>query len=299
MKKLTSKQADLTMLIVALIWGSGFVVTKNSLDSLSAMQIMFYRFLTAGLISSIFFRKRLKNMNIKDIVSGSVMGFFLATGFVFQTVGLIYTSAANNAFLTSTSVVMVPFVYWITIRMKPKTNNIIAAFTMLIGIFLLTFDFEHFGEFNKGDFMTVLGAVLFAFHIVATGKFVEDKDPIVLSTVQIIFSAVFFGIILIFDGASMPVNISNIGGSIYLGVMSTFVCFAMQTTAQKFTSASHAAIILSLESVFGSILAILFLKEGYNYIMLIGFIVIFLSVLIAEIGDKFIVKNVSANKKIT
>jgi drug/metabolite transporter (DMT)-like permease len=288
MKRLTSKQADLTMLVVAMIWGSGFVVTKNSLDTLSAMQIMFYRFLTAGIISSIFFRNRLKKMNKKDILSGSIMGFFLATGFVFQTVGLVYTTAANNAFLTSTSVVMVPFVYWITIRMKPKSNNLLAAFMMLVGIFLLTFDFEHFGEFNKGDFMTVLGAVLFAFHIVATGKFVEDKDPIVLSTVQIIFSAVYFGIILIFDKSSMPVTMANIGGSIYLGVMSTFVCFALQTTAQKFTSASHAAIILSLESVFGSILAILFLKEGYNYIMLIGFAVIFMSVLVAEVGDKFL-----------
>jgi len=288
MKKLTSKQADLTMLIVAMIWGSGFVVTKNSLDTLSAMQIMFYRFLTAGIISSIFFRKKLKDINKNDIMAGSLMGFFLATGFVFQTVGLVYTTAANNAFLTSTSVVMVPFVYWITIRMKPKSNNLLAAFMMLVGIFLLTFDFEHFGEFNKGDFMTVLGAVLFAFHIVATGKFVEDKDPIVLSTVQIIFSAVYFGIILIFDKSSMPVTMANIGGSIYLGVMSTFVCFALQTTAQKFTSASHAAIILSLESVFGSILAILFLKEGYNYIMLIGFAVIFMSVLVAEVGDKFL-----------
>ena len=288
MKKLTSKQADLTMLIVAMIWGSGFVVTKNSLDTLSAMQIMFYRFLTAGIISSIFFRKKLKDINKNDIMAGSLMGFFLATGFVFQTVGLVYTTAANNAFLTSTSVVMVPFVYWITIRMKPKSNNLLAAFMMLVGIFLLTFDFEHFGEFNKGDFMTVLGAVLFAFHIVATGKFVEDKDPIVLSTVQIIFSAVYFGIILIFDKSSMPVTMANIGGSIYLGVMSTFVCFSLQTTAQKFTSASHAAIILSLESVFGSILAILFLKEGYNYIMLIGFAVIFMSVLVAEVGDKFL-----------
>lgn len=288
MKKLTSKQADLTMLIVALIWGSGFVVTKNSLDTLSAMQIMFYRFLTAGIISSIFFRKRLKAVNRSDIVSGGIMGFFLATGFVFQTVGLIYTSAANNAFLTSTSVVMVPFVYWLTIRRKPKTNNMIAAFMMLIGIFLLTFDFEHFGEFNKGDFMTVLGAVFFACHIVSTGKFVENKDPIVLSTVQIAFSTVYFGVILLFDKSSMPVNIANIGGSIYLGIMSTFVCFALQTTAQKFTSASHAAIILSLESVFGSILAILFLNEGYNCIMLIGFVVIFMSVLTAEVGDKFI-----------
>jgi drug/metabolite transporter (DMT)-like permease len=291
MRTLTSKQADLAMLIVALIWGSGFVVTKNSLDSLSAIQIMFYRFLTAGIVSLIFFRKRLKKTNKTDILSGSLMGFFLATGFVFQTFGLIYTSAANNAFLTSTAVVMVPFVYWITVRMKPKTNNLIAAFMMMIGIFLLTFDFEHFGEFNKGDFMTVLGAVFFAFHIVTTGKFVKDKDPIVLSTIQIIFSTVYFGIILIFDSSSMPVNISSIGGSIYLGIISTFICFAVQTTAQKFTSASHAAIILSLEAVFGSILAILFLNEGYNYTMLIGFAVIFLSVLIAEVGDKFIGEN--------
>lgn len=291
MKTLTSKQADFTMLIVAFIWGSGFVVTKNSLDSLSAMQIMFYRFFTAGIISLIFFRKRLKKLNKKDIVSGSIMGFFLATGFVFQTVGLIYTSAANNAFLTSTSVVMVPFVYWITIRKKPKTNNLVAAFMMMIGIFLLTFDFEHFGEFNKGDFMTVLGAILFAFHIVATGKFVKETDPILLSTVQIVFAAIYFGIILVFDSSSMPVHLSNIGGSIYLGLMSTFICFAMQTTAQKFTSSSHAAIILSLESVFGSVLAIILLNEDYNFIMFIGFLVIFLSILIAEIGDKFIGKK--------
>jgi drug/metabolite transporter (DMT)-like permease len=287
MRTLTSKQADLVMLVVAFIWGSGFVVTKNALDSLSAMQIMAYRFIAASIISAIFFRKQIKRINMDYIRSGSVMGLFLSLGFVFQTIGLQFTTAGNNAFLTSTAVVMVPFIYWLTVKRRPKLNNIAAAFMMMIGIFFLTVDFENFGDLNIGDMLTLIGAVFFALHIVSTGYFVEKRDPIALSTVMIFFSAIFFAIALAFDKNVKIVTLTSLWGALYLGLFSTFICFALQTTAQKFTSASHAAIILSLESVFGSILAVLLLKEGYNPIMVIGFIVIFFSVLMAEIGEKY------------
>jgi drug/metabolite transporter (DMT)-like permease len=80
----------------------------------------------------------------------------------------------------------------------------------------------------------------------------------------------------------------SLWGAVYLGLFSTFLCFSLQTTAQKFTGATHAAIILSLEAVFGSVLAVLLLKEGYNIMMIVGFVIIFLSVLMAELGENWI-----------
>ncbi len=288
MKQYTTKQADIMMFFVAFIWGSGFVVTKSALDSLSAIQIMSFRFITASVVSLVFFRKRIKKINRQYLRGGLVMGLFLATGFLFQTLGIQFTTAANNAFITSTGVVMVPFVYWITLRKRPKTHNLIAAFTMLFGITLLTVDFDHLGKFNQGDFLTLLGAIFFACHIVATLHYVDDKDPVVLSTVQIVVCAVFFAVAMFFDADVRLVTPGSLWGAVYLGLFSTFLCFSLQTTAQKFTGATHAAIILSLEAVFGSVLAVLLLKEGYNIMMIVGFVIIFLSVLMAELGENWI-----------
>ncbi len=286
MKTYTPKQADIMMLIVAFVWGSGFVATKSTLDSLSPMQIMSYRFIVASIMALIFFRKRLKTIDKKYIKAGVIMGIFLSTGYIFQTYGIQFTTAGNNAFITSTGVVMVPFIYWLTIKQPPKKNNLIAAFMMLVGVSLLTVDFSELGTFNIGDGLTLLGAFFFACHIVATSYLVQDKDPIILNMVQMFFCALFFTSTLLIDPQIQPITVSGLSGTIYLGLFSTFLCFSLQTTAQKFTGATHAAIILSLEAVFGSLLAIWLLSEGYNSIMIVGFVVIFFSVLMAEIGDR-------------
>lgn len=282
MKQLTSKQADFMLFFVALFWGTGFTVTKMALDVFSTVQLLFFRFLIASVLSIIFFYKNMRKMNKSDLKSGIIMGIFLSLGFIFQTFGLEGTSAGKSAFLTGTNVVMVPFFAWIITKNKPHKNNITAAFLMFLGIVLLTVDFNEFGTFNAADLLTFLCAISFAWQVVTTGLFASDKDPYIISTVQISTCTIIFFIMMFFDKTPINYSVTGVVSILYLAIVTTLLCFLMQTIGQKYTSSSHAAIVLSLESVFGSVVGVLFLGEKYNYMMLVGFVVIFLSILIAE-----------------
>lgn len=296
MKVLSSKQADLMLFFVALFWGTGFTVTKMALENFSTVQLLFFRFFIASVISIIIFNKSMRKMKKSDLKSGIIMGIFLSLGFIFQTFGLEGTSAGKSAFLTGTNVVMVPFFAWIVTKNKPHKNNIIAAFLMFFGIILLTVDFNDFGTFNGADLLTFLCAISFAWQVVTTGLFAGHKDPYIISTVQILTSTIIFFIMMFFDKTPVALSTTGVISILYLAIVTTFVCFLMQTIGQKFTSSSHAAIVLSLEAVFGSVVGVLFLGEKYNYMMLVGFVVIFLSILIAEgVLDSLFNKKTSEN----
>lgn len=290
MKELTAKQADLMLFFVAFFWGTGFAITKIALDIFTPVQLLFVRFVIAAIASIIIFYKKLKHITKTDIKAGVIMGAFLASGYIFQTIGLEGTSAGNSAFITGTSVVMVPFFYWTITKIKPGKNNLIAAGLMFLGIILLTVDFENFGKFNLWDFLTFLSAVLFAWQIIATGIFASDKDPAVISTLQILTCTIIFLVMVVFEGEPLVTNTQGTLSMLYLGLISTLLCFLLQTTGQKYTSTTHAAIILSLESVIGSLFGFFLLSEEYSFITIIGFVVIFIAILTAEVGLEWLYK---------
>lgn len=284
MKQLSSKQADIMLFLVAFFWGTGFTVTKIGLEIFTTVQLLCIRFIIATAVSFVLFHKNMKKANRHDLKAGIIMGIFLALGYVFQTVGLEGTTAGNSAFLTGTNVVMVPFFYWIVTKKKPGVNNAAAAILMFLGIILLTVDFKNFGKFNFSDMLTFLCAISFAWQIVVTGMFASDKDPYVISTIQMTVCAVIFSVMMLFDKTPLTINTKGVLSMAYLSVVTTMLCFLMQTVAQKYTQTSHAAILLSLESVVGSIFGVIFLGEKYTLIMLFAFAAIFLSILIAEAG---------------
>lgn len=290
MKDLTAKQADLMLFFVAFFWGTGFTVTKIALEIYTTVQLLFIRFVLAAVVSLIVFRKNMRNVTKSDVKAGVIMGVLLAVGYVLQTVGLEGTTTGNSAFLTGTNVVMVPFFYWLVTKTKLGKNNVIAAALMFVGIMLLTVDFDNFGKFNIWDFLTFLCAISFAWQVVATGIFASDKDPAVISTVQLLACTVIFFFMMLVERKPVTVNAAGAASMLYLSLVTTLLCFLMQTMGQKYTSTTHAAIILSLESVIGSLFGVLFLGEKYSVATIFGFAVIFLAVITAEVGYDWMIK---------
>jgi len=182
----TKKQcfyADLGLVAVAFVWGSGFIASKNALDSMTPMMLIAMRFTIAALLSGIIFRKHLKKISKETLKAGFIIGFFLFTAFAAQMIGLQYMLAGKQAFLTGTNVIMVPFIYWAVKKHQPDRYNFIAAFIMLLGISLLTIDFSTYFSFQIGDLLTILCAFLFACHIVSVGIFIKAYDPIALTVI--------------------------------------------------------------------------------------------------------------------
>lgn len=278
--------ADISMFMTAIFWGGGFVAVKDALNNVSPFYMMSIRFTFAFLILSVIFLKRIKALKKKDLINGFIVGIFLFAGFAAQTIGMKYTTAGKNAFLTATNVVMVPFLYWIVKKKYPGIRAIAAAALTLLGIGLLTLN-NGIISINNGDFLTILCALFFAMHIVAVGHYTEVTDAIVLSIIQL-GTAGLFSIFcaLIFEPAISSRSVfqtNTLFPLFYLIIFSTMLAFLIQNAAQKYTPPTHAAIILCLESVFGSIFSVLFLGETFSATMIIGCLVIFSAVLLSEI----------------
>ena len=261
--------ADFTLVIVAIIWGSGFAASKMALDSgLRPFYIMAFRFLIATVIMGIVFYTKIKNIEKKDLIAGSVIGFFLFFAFATQTIGLQFTTASKNAFLTGTNVVMVPFIFWGITKIKPDAWSLLAAVMCFLGIGFLSFD----GNFSLGlgDTLSLICAVGFASHISMTGYYSKQVDTTLLTFIQMAVATIL-SFVSGFFFETLPLEIGSTGilSVVYLGIFSTMIAFFLQTTAQKHTTASRTAIILSTEALFGTLSSILFLGEILKFKMVI------------------------------
>lgn len=282
--------ADMSLLFVAIVWGGGFIAVKGALDNVTPFYMMAMRFGIATILMSIIFFKKLKHITVNDIKYGGLVGTFLFLGFATQTVGMKYTTAGKNAFLTGTNVVIVPFLYWVISKKRPDIYSIFGAVLSLMGIGLLTLN----GSFSigYGDKLTLMCAVFFACHIVFVGFYIEKTDALVLTIVQMGMGFILsLGAALLFEPAMPPLTSKSIIAVGYLAIFSTMIAFIIQNVAQKYTSSTHAAIILCMESVFGCLLSVLVLNEEFTIKMILGCTIIFLAIITAETKWSFLRKQ--------
>ena len=270
------------LVIVTIIWGGGFVASDIALNELSPFEIMSYRFLIASIIMGVFAWKNLKTIRKDEIIYGSVLGLALFSGFALQIIGLKYTTPSNNAFLTATNVVMVPFIAYIIGRKKLNKADIVGSFTALIGVGVLSLQSNF--SIGTGDIFTLFCAMGFAFQIYLTGIFGKQIRPSILNFLQM-FTAFCLSVIglLFSDSINLSLSTQGISAIIYLGVVSTAICYFLQTAAQKYVDETKSAIILSMEAVFGTLFSIILLDEKLTIKMIIGGIMILSAVLMSEL----------------
>ena len=277
--------ADGILLLTALIWGSGFVVMKNTVDSIPPAAIIALRYTIATAIVSVLFRKHLKGLTRGDVLRGALVGVVLGCAYIVQTIGLSYTTAGKNAFLTTVYVLLVPFVCFMLFKQKLRRSNFIAAGMMMLGIGLLSLDGES-GGLNIGDILTLCSGVLYASHIIAIDQCQKKTNMYALIVLQFGFAAVTAYVYHLLFERGMPIAFTGgtVGGLLYLSVMSTTLAMSLQNIGQSMAPASHASIILALESVFGAAFSCLLLGERLTPKMAAGFVVIFAALMVSELA---------------
>ncbi|RFB14858.1 DMT family transporter [Bacillus sp. HNG] len=281
---------ELGLTIVAIIWGSGFVASAVSLDHFTPYQILAIRFLIGVILLSLVFFKKLKHIKKSTIIKGSIIGIFLYLAFALQTVGLVYTTPSKNAFLTAVNVVIVPIIAFFVFKRKMNKFELLGAVFAITGVGVMSLQLS--GGVNFGDFLTLLCAVGFAFHIFYTAQFVKDEDPVLLTVIQMAAATVLGFIVVLFKGETdFAASIEGVSAVLYLGVFSTTIAFLLQTVAQKFTTETNAAIILSTEALWGMVFSIIILSEVLTVRMIIGAIIILAAIIISETKLKFLKKK--------
>lgn len=285
--------SEIALTITALIWGSGFVASAISLEYYTPYQILAGRFLVGAVILSLVFMKRIKQIKKSTLKRGIILGIFLYGAFALQTIGLQFTTPSKNAFLTAINVIIVPFISFVIFKRKFDRYELIGAVLAMVGVGTISLQIS--GGVNIGDVLTIFCAVLFAFQIFYTSIFVQKEDPILLTLVQMVTASVL-GIVFVFASGQTQISLSREGllSVLYLGVFSTTIAFLLQTVAQKYTTETKTAIILSTEAFWGMILSVIILKEALTGRMIAGGALIFLAIIISETKPVFFKKKIKS-----
>jgi drug/metabolite transporter (DMT)-like permease len=282
-------RADLALGFTALIWGATFVVVKDALADVSVFMYIAVRFALAAVVMAIFFHRSLRGLTRSSIWAGAQIGFFMFAGYAFQTTGLKFTSPSKAAFITGSSVVIVPLL--LAAFSKRRVNKWIwaGALAALAGLYFLTVPPEGFGGLNSGDPLVFGCAVMFAVHMIFISRYIEHHSVGALAVVQVATTAILATI-------ALPLlSITNVehphwvwSGTLIFAVLitaigSTAFGFSAQTWAQQYTSPTHTAILISLEPVFAALTSWLLAREHLGGRILLGAALIFAGILLAEL----------------
>lgn len=285
--------ARVILISAGIIWGLGFIGNKYILDSgWNDSQLLFVRFLTATIVIFAVYYKRILKTNIYVIKNGLFLGVFLYLGFFFQTWGLVHTTPSNNALITAGYIVLMPVIIYLFEKTKIPKKTVLAGAITLIGISLITVDFSDL-TIAFGDLLTFVGALFYAVHIYFLGKLTKKVDLFVLMSFQLLTFSLIATIVMVLKGGLPTVDFTSISSArfliiaIALGFFGSFVAFLFQSIGQKNTNEAEAAILISTESLFGPVFAILFYNDPFNLYLLFGIILVFTGIVLSETDSKY------------
>lgn len=273
----------------ALIWGSSFFMVKETVETLPSLWLLAFRFAGGAALLGIAGWKQWKDFTPDYLWRGAVIGAFLCGAYTVQIFGLELTTPSNNAFLTAVYCVLVPFFYWFVMGRRPDRYNLLAAVLCVAGVALVSLTREF--SIAPGDLLTLMGAVLYASHIVAVAKVSPEKNIYLLTVLQFAFAALFDGVCaLLFQ--PFPKGFVMTGELAWTLFYLTFFCTAVallfQNVGQVWSDPASAAIILSLESVFGVFFSVLLYGDPVTPRLLLGFGLIFVAVVCSETKFSFL-----------
>lgn len=286
-------QADLALGLAALIWGATFVLVKDALGDVSVFVYLAVRFALAAVVMAIFFWRAMRGLTLASIWAGVQIGFFMFAGYAFQTTGLKFTTPSKAAFITGSSVVLVPLLLAVFSRrrIKKSINKWIwaGALAALVGLYFLTVPPEGFGSLNKGDPIVFVCAVAFALHMIVISRYVARHSVGALAVIQVATTAVLASVAIpVASLAGLEQPHWRWSGTLVAAVLvtalgSTAFGFSAQTWSQQYTSPTHTAILISTEPVFAAITSWLIAKEHLGPRILLGAALIFVGILLAEL----------------
>jgi drug/metabolite transporter (DMT)-like permease len=282
-------RADLALGFAALIWGATFVLVKDALADVSVFVYLAVRFAFAGVVMAIFFWRSLCGLTLASVSAGAQIGFFMFAGYASQTTGLKFTSPSKAAFITGSSVVLVPLLLALFSKRRVSAWIWAGAIAALAGLYFLTIPPEGLGGLNRGDPIVFACAVSFALHMIVISRYVERHSVGALAVIQVATTALLAGVAIPFAsvaGLEQPhwhLSSTLITAVLVTALGSTAFGFSAQTWAQQYTSPTHTAILISLEPVFAAITSWIVAREHLGSRILLGAGLIFAGILLAEL----------------
>ena len=261
----------LLLVMVTAVWGATFVLVKDAISHYPTLPFLSLRFVLAALVLLVALR-RLPDR--RTALVGLPIGAALAAGYLFQTVGLQYTSPGNAGLLTGLFVVFTPILDGAFGAAVP-IRTWLAAVAALAGTFMLTG-----GGFRLpglGDLLVIGCAVAFAGHIVLLGRFAPGVPPAPLALVQMTVAAAGFTLAAAPGGVRLP-PVDVWWALAITGVLASALGFLIQTWAQRHMSASRTALVLATEPAWALAAAIILAGQRFGVLEAAGAAVILVAI---------------------
>ncbi len=298
--------ADVSLLTVAFIWGLTFVMVQDAVRAYPVFAFLSARFifaLLAMLPITLMLRRRTAGWGAatplsRQIGAGALIGLLLFAGYGFQTAGLQYTTPAKAGFITGLSVVIVPVLGMIFAHERPGVMAWLGVGLATIGLAMLSLmGITPESGVNPGDILVFFCALSFAGHIFVTGRFSHRMNPLALTLTQILTVAALSTATSRFFEPPTPLFPSGqpLFAAIFTGVLATAAAFGIQTVAQRFTTATHTALIFATEPAFAALASFAIIGERLGLPQMIGGALILTGMLAAELGPN--IRNARRKRK--
>jgi len=245
--------ASVALVGVTAVWGYTFLVVQDAIARMPVMDFLAWRFLVASVVMIALRPTCLRNVTRLELLRGVGLGTMLGLGYITQTYGLRFTSAAISGFITGMFVVLTPIMSWILLRRKTNRNTWMVVALATVGLALLSLNGWSVGI---GELLTLGCAVFFAIHIVGLGEWSSQYEPYGFSLLQIGTVAVISLIAATPGGIAVPPDLGVWEVVGITGVLATAVAFFVQTWAQSLVSATRAAVVMTMEPVFAGFFAV-------------------------------------------
>lgn len=262
-------RADLTLLVVAILWGSAFVVCRLAAAQTGSFLYNGTRFLLGVLMLSPFVGVRLRGLVRVEVWGGALAGVLLFAASGLQQMGLQFTTAGKAGFITGLYVVLVPLFLALVWRQWPRWSTWVASLLAAMGLFLLS-AVEQLA-LAPGDGLELVGAVFWALHVILIGRLAGRVDVLRLALMQyLVCGSLSLAAGWMFESSTAPGLASAWWAILYTGVFSVGLGYTLQVIGQRHAPAADASIILSGEAVFAALSGWLFLGESLAPWQLLG-----------------------------
>ena len=252
---------------ITAVWGYTFLIVQSAVERMPVMDFMAWRFSAAALVMLALRPTCLRGITRLELLRGVGLGIILGLGYIAQTYGLLYASAAVSGFITGMFVVLTPVMAWILLRHKTDRNTCLLVALATIGVAVLSLNGWSVGI---GELLTLGCAILFAIHIVGLGEWSPQYDPYTFAFLQIATVAVISIIAAVPGGISVPPGIEVWQTIGITAVFATALAFIVQTWAQSLVSPTRAAIVMTMEPVFAGIFAVVIGGNQLTWRTLLG-----------------------------
>ena len=257
----------IAMISIAAVWGSSFVVMKDSLERQNVFSFLSSRFILAALLMFLYKPGVFRGLTKKFIYRGIIAGILLGGGYIFQTYGLTKTTVSNTGFITGLYLVFTPLISLIILKRHVLKIQWLAVIVATIGLFFISYNGVTIG---LGEILVLISAFIYGAHFVALGEWSDGKNTYALTFIQVATVAALTSIFAFKDGFQMAPDSTVWLAILYTAFFATFIGFLIQTKAQSVMSATVASVLLATETPFAVFFGLYFHNDPLTLRIITG-----------------------------